>query len=68
MPEKVYKKVEIVGSSPRSVSDAIENASRKASETIRNMDWFEVGEIRGFFMNDQPVYQVTLKVGFRLDE
>ena len=47
MAEHVYKKIEIVGSSPNSLQEAIENAITKASETLRNMRWFEVVETRG---------------------
>lgn len=64
----VYKKVELVGSSTESIEDAIQIAITKAGESTRNLDWFEVGEIRGWV--DGSVvqhYQVTLKVGFRVD-
>lgn len=64
----VYKKVELVGSSSDSIEDAIQTAISKAGETTRNLDWFEVDEIRGW-IDDNVVqhYQVTLKVGFRVD-
>ncbi len=67
MPEKTYKKIEIVGVSEKSTSHAIQNAIEKASESIQNLDWFEVQEIRGYIKNNQPIFQVTLKVGFRLN-
>ncbi len=64
-----YKKVELVGSSKEGVDDAIAGAIRKASETIRNLDWFEVKEIRGWIQDGEPQHtQVTLQVGFRLDD
>ena len=69
MPDKTYKKIEIVGVSDQSIEKAIENAHAKASQSIHNLRWFEVQEIRGNFVElDKPLYQVTLKVGFRLDE
>jgi dodecin len=65
----VYKKIELVGSSREGVDDAIRGAIHKASETIRNLDWFEVQEIRGWIKDGEPQHtQVTLQVGFRLDE
>lgn len=68
MPERTYKKIEIVGSSNESIEDAVNNAYKKASESIHNLRWFEVQEIRGNFENGRPHFQVTMKVGFRLDE
>jgi flavin-binding protein dodecin len=69
MPEKTYKLVEIVGVSDESVQQAIRNGIAKASETLRNIDWFEVVAIRGWVKdNHDPVFQVQLKVGFRLLE
>lgn len=65
----VYKKVELVGSSREGVDDAIRRAVSKASETVRNLDWFEVTEIRGW-IDDGEVqhFQVDLQVGFRLED
>ena len=64
----VYKKVELVGSSKKSIEDAIEGAVARASQTIKHLNWFEVGEIRGHIENDKVAhYQVALKLGFRLD-
>ena len=69
MSEHVYKSVEITGSSPAGVSEAIERAVAKASETLRNLDWFEVVNVRGHLNEGQVAHvQVTLKVGFRLDD
>jgi flavin-binding protein dodecin len=69
MTDHVYKSVEITGSSSASVTEAIDRAIAKASETLRNLDWFEVLTIRGH-IDDRRVqhYQVTMKVGFRLEE
>ena len=65
----VYKKVELVGSSMEGVDDAIRGAITKASESIRNLDWFEVTEIRGWIKDGEPQHtQVTLQVGFRLED
>ena len=68
MSNKIYKKIEIVGSSDKSVSEAVENAIQRASKTIQNMDWFEATEIRGLIENGKPIFQVTLKVGFKLKD
>ena len=69
MSDHVYRVTEIVGSSPDSVDGAIRNGASRAAKTLRHLDWFEVTEIRGHF-TDQTVghYQVTMKVGFRLDD
>jgi dodecin len=69
MSDHVYKSVEITGSSPAGVKEAIDGAIAKASQTLRNLDWFEVVGIRGH-IDDGAVahYQVTLKIGFRLEE
>lgn len=65
----VYKKIELVGSSEQGVDDAIRRAISKASETMRNLDWFEVKEIRGWIQDGSAQHiQVTLQVGFRIDE
>jgi dodecin len=69
MSDHVYRVTEIVGSSPESVDDAIRNGATRAAKTLRNLDWFEVTDIRGHF-SDQAIghFQVTMKVGFRLDD
>jgi flavin-binding protein dodecin len=67
----VYRKTEIVGSSPDGLEQAINNGLERARKTLRHLDWFEVTDIRGFLGTDtDPTcqYQVTMKVGFRLDE
>jgi flavin-binding protein dodecin len=69
MANHVYKKIELTGSSPTSIEEAVQNALQRASETIRNMRWFEVTETRGQIENNQIAHwQVTIKVGFTLDE
>jgi len=65
----VYKKIELVGSSRDGVDDAIRRAIRKAGESVRNLDWFEVTEIRGWIQDGEPQHtQVTVRVGFRLED
>lgn len=68
MSSNVYKKIELVGSSTKSSDDAIEQAIARASETLRNLDWFEVVETRGHIQNGKIAHwQVSLKVGIRLE-
>ncbi|WP_286238511.1 dodecin [Neptuniibacter halophilus] len=63
-----YKKIEVVGSSTTGIEDAIENAIAECNKTIANMDWFEVVETRGHLNQGKVAhYQVTLKVGFRIE-
>jgi dodecin len=69
MSHHTYRVTEIVGSSPDGVDDAIRCAIGRASQTLRNLDWFEVGQIRGYLENGRIAhYQVALKVGFRLED
>jgi flavin-binding protein dodecin len=69
MSDHVYRKTEIVGTSTTGLDDAIRNGIKRASSTLRGLDWFEVTEIRGHIEGDAVAhYQVTLKVGFRLEE
>ncbi|MGQ7816443.1 dodecin [Metapseudomonas furukawaii] len=64
-----YKKVEIIGSSRNSIDEAIRNALAEAARTIRNLEWFEMVDVRGHIENGQVGhYQVTLKVGFRITD
>lgn len=64
----VYKITEVVGSSPTSMEDAIEQAIARTSETVDHVEWFKVDEVRGHVVNGKVGhYQVTLKVGFRLN-
>lgn len=68
MSEHVYKKIELTGSSEKSLEDAIQNAVVKAAETIHGMRWFEVVDTRGHIEDGRVVhYQVTVKIGFTLD-
>jgi flavin-binding protein dodecin len=69
MSSNVYSKSEIVGTSTTGIDDAISTAIARASSTLHGLDWFEVTEIRGHIEEGSIAhYQVTLKVGFRLDE
>ena len=69
MSDHVYKKVELVGSSKSSVTDAIETAIARASKTMRNLEWFEVDQIRGHIKDGEVAhYQVVMTVGFRIDD
>ena len=66
--DKIYKKVEVVGVSETSFSDAVQAAVRRASQTIDHISWFEVTEMRGAVgAGEITQYQVTLKLGFRVD-
>lgn len=67
--DHVYRKTELVGSSSESLTNAIETAVERATRTLRNLEWFEVSEIRGHIQDGKVAhYQVTLKVGFRVEE
>lgn len=69
MADHVYKKIELTGSSTKSIDDAIQNAISRAAETIRNLRWFEVVETRGYIEDGQVAHwQVTVKIGFTLDD
>jgi hypothetical protein len=69
MSNKVYAITEIVGSSDNSVGEAIRTAVETASASLRNLDWFEVGNIRGSIKNGKVTdFQVTLKIGFRYEK
>jgi len=69
MSDHVYKKIELVGSSPTSIEEAVTNALSRAGKTIRNMRWFEVVETRGHIENGAiDHFQVTVKIGFTLDD
>jgi dodecin len=73
MSDATYKVSEIVGTSPEGVDAAIRNGIAKASETLRHLDWFEVVEIRGFLGGPSSAgevdhFQVTMKVGFRIED
>jgi dodecin len=69
MAESVFKVIELVGTSETSISKAIDGAISKAGETVRQMGWFEVTQIRGRIEAGKVnSYQVTLKAGFRLED
>jgi dodecin len=69
MSDHVYKKIEVVGSSPNGFEEAIKNALARAEKTVRNMRWFEVTETRGDVEAGKiSHWQVTLKIGFTLDK
>jgi flavin-binding protein dodecin len=68
MPEKTFKIIELCGVSGNSYAEATKNAVAKASETLRDLDWFEVLNQRGVIKNGQVAeFQVVLKVGFRIE-
>lgn len=69
MSDHVYKHIELTGSSPNSMEEAISNAVSRAGKTVRNMRWFEVVETRGYIEeNDIAYWQVTIKIGFTIDD
>jgi dodecin len=69
MSDHVYKKIELVGSSPKSIEAAVENALARANKTIRNMRWLEVTEMRGHIQDGKiDHWQVAVKVGFTMED
>lgn len=69
MDDKVYKKVEVVGTSRMNLEDAIQTAITRSAETVRNMSWFEVAEIRGRIEEgDVTQWQVTVRIGFAVED
>lgn len=67
MPDKTFKLVELVGSSDQSIQQAVRNAVKRASVSVKGLSWFEVTQIRGHVENGEVTqFQVTLKVGFRV--
>ena len=66
MPDKTYKVVEVVGVSEESIHQAVRNALAKANQTLRNIDWFEVKNIRGAVQGTGLQFQVEVRIGFRL--
>lgn len=68
MSTHVYKHIELTGSSPKGIEDAVEQALAKANETLHDMRWFEVVDTRGHIEHGRVAHwQVTIKVGFTLD-
>jgi flavin-binding protein dodecin len=66
--DHVYRLSEIVGSSPTSVDEAIRTGIRKASQTVRNIEWFQAEEVRGQVVDgDVAYFQVRMKIGFRVE-
>ncbi|MEU9112905.1 dodecin [Streptomyces sp. NPDC048483] len=69
MTDRTYRVTDIVGTSRQSVDAAISNGIKRASQSLRNLDWFEISEVRGHIVDGEiDHYQVGLKVGFRLEE
>ena len=69
MSNRTYRVTEVVGTSTNGVDDAISNAIRRASRTLRHLDWFEVTQVRGHIVDDRVEhYQVGIKLGFRLED
>jgi dodecin len=67
--DHTYRVTEVVGTSTDSLQQAVRNGVSRASETLRNLDWFEVTEIRGWIDNGEVGhFQVSMKIGFRLDD
>ncbi len=68
MPDKTYKIIEVVGVSDKSIHEAVRNAVAKARQTLRNIDWFEVGQVRGAVGKGGEIeFQVEVRIGFRLE-
>ena len=68
MSDHVYRITEVVGSSTESVDQAIRTGIARVSRTVRGVEWFEAKEIRGSVADGEVTFQVTLKVGFRLED
>lgn len=69
MEDHVYKHIELTGSSEAGLQQAIQSAVGRAAQTLRNLEWFEVADVRGTIWEGKVArWQVTLKVGFRVDE
>jgi hypothetical protein len=69
MPSHIYKSLELAGSSTVSIEDAVNGAIKRAAKTVRNLRWFEIQQVRGHIENDVVAHwQVSMKVGFALDE
>ena len=69
MADRTYRVTEILGTSPEGIDQAIRNGIKRASETLRHLDWFEVTQVRGNIMDGEIAhFQVGMKVGFRLED
>jgi dodecin len=68
MANKVFKQIELTGTSPNSVEEAVQAAVEQAGKTVRNMSWFEITETRGAIKDGKVAeWQVTLKIGFKIE-
>jgi len=69
MSDRTYRVTEIVGTSPDGIEDAVRNGVRRASQTLRHLDWFQITEVRGQIVDGEVAhFQVGMKVGFRLED
>jgi len=69
MTDRTYRVTEIVGTSPDSIEAAIRGALRRAAQTLRHLDWFEVTQVRGQIVDGEVAhFQVDMKIGFRLED
>ncbi|WP_432140705.1 dodecin [Streptomyces sp. bgisy084] len=69
MTDRTYRVTEIVGTSQESMDAAVRNGIKRAADTLRNLDWFEITQVRGHIVDGEiDHYQVGLKVGFRLED
>ncbi|MEJ2103759.1 MAG: dodecin family protein [Ignavibacteriaceae bacterium] len=69
MPDHIYKHIELTGSSKNSIEEAVQNAVIKANESVRNMRWFQMVDLRGHIDNGNVSHwQVTIKIGFTLED
>jgi flavin-binding protein dodecin len=69
MPEHVYKMTELIGTSDKSIEDAVNGAVARANKTVRNMRWLEVKEVRGHIENGVVTeWQVVMRIGFTLED
>jgi dodecin len=69
MADRTYRVTEIVGTSPDGIEAAVRNAVRRAGQSLRHLDWFEVTQVRGQIVDGEVAhFQVDIKVGFRLED
>ena len=68
MPDKVYRMVDAFGVSEDSIHQAVRNALSRAGQTLRNIDWFEVKNIRGALLSGRVAFQVEVKISFRMED
>ncbi|MCB0917634.1 MAG: dodecin domain-containing protein [Actinobacteria bacterium] len=68
MADRTYGLTEIVGTSPEGVDQAVHNGLERAAKSIRHIDWFEVTQIRGYVRDGVDHFQVTMKLGFRMED